>query len=313
MKKLIPIFDSRTLSIPIMKLMFAAIAITGLQSLGGCAALAKNPTAADAAQPTAPLKIIDAHVHTRFSGESDESSGITVTREGFVNEMKQAGVVGAVSHAPKDSTADLPDLGANGVIHCAGIGDSWNNANVEAGLKSGKFRCIKIYLGYTYRYAYDPLYKPVYLLAQKYDVPVVFHTGDTYSRDGKLKYADPLTIDEVAVENRGVRFVIAHIGNPWIESAAEVAYKNPNVYLDGSALLIGNLDSIPEEKLDQYVVKPLAWVFGYVEDPGKLMYGSDWPLTPMASYIRVFKKAIPKEHWNAVFHDNAAKVFKIKK
>ena len=98
-----------------------------------------------------------------------------------------------------------------------------------------------------------------------------------------------------------------------IESAAEVAYKNPNVYLDGSALLIGDLDRLPGETVDQYVVKPLSWIFGYLQDPSKLMFGTDWPLTDVASYVSAFKRAIPKEHWNAVFHDNAARVFKFKK
>lgn len=141
---------------------------------------------------------------------------------------------------------------------------------------------------------------------------MVFHTGDTYSTKAKLKYADPLTIDEVAVDHPNVKFVIAHCGNPWIESAAEVAYKNPNVYLDGSAFLVGNLEKTSQDKMDEFEVKPLRWIFGYMEDPTKLMYGSDWPLVDMASYIKAFKRAIPKEHWRAVFHDNAANVFGIK-
>jgi predicted TIM-barrel fold metal-dependent hydrolase len=149
-------------------------------------------------------------------------------------------------------------------------------------------------------------------MAEKYDVPVVFHTGDTSSTRAKLKFADPLTIDEVAVDHPKVRFVIAHCGNPWIESAAEVAYKNPNVYLEGSALLIGDLDQMPREKVDLYVVRPLSWIFGYVEDPTKLMFGSDWPLTEISSYVKAFKRAIPREHWQAVFHDNAVRVFKLK-
>jgi hypothetical protein len=55
-----------------------------------------------------------------------------------------------------------------------------------------------------------------------------------------VKFSHPLTIDEVAVDHPDITFVIAHAGNPWIESAAEVAYKNPNVYLDGSAFVIGD-------------------------------------------------------------------------
>jgi predicted TIM-barrel fold metal-dependent hydrolase len=52
-------------------------------------------------------------------------------------------------------------------------------------------------------------------------------------------------------------------------------------------------------------------VFGYLEDPKKLMFGSDWPLVSMNPYVEAYKRAIPREHWKAVFHDNAVRVFKL--
>jgi predicted TIM-barrel fold metal-dependent hydrolase len=220
-------------------------------------------------------------------------------------------VVGAVSHTTETREGYVEDLRAHNVVFCAGTGAKVDAAGLEEGLKSGRFGCLKIYLGYVHQWAYDKEYEPAYQLAEKYGVPVVFHTGDTYSTQGLLKYADPLTIDEVAVAHPRVTFVIAHCGNPWIESAAEVAYKNPNVYLDGSAFLIGDLGQLPGETVDQYVIKPLAWVFGYLQDPTKLMFGTDWPLTSIAPYVEAFKKAIPRPHWKAVFHDNAARVFKL--
>ena len=57
------------------------------------------------------------------------------------------------------------------------------------------------------------------------------------------------------------------------------------------------------------MVRPLRWIFGYVNDPSKLMFGTDWPLTEIGPYLEVFKRAIPKQHWQAVFHDNAARVY----
>lgn len=258
------------------------------------------------------IPIIDAHIHTEFTGVTERTSGIPYTLDEYLREMRAAGVVGAVAHTKLDGGGYL-DLVARNIIHCAGVDARVDVTRVEEGLKSGKYRCIKIYLGYVHQFANDASYQPAYALAEKYDVPVVFHTGDTYSTEGKLKYADPLTIDEVAVEHRKVRFVIAHCGNPFIESAAEVAYKNPNVYLDGSAFLIGDLSKSSREKLDTYAVRPLAWIFGYVEDPTKLMFGTDWPLTPIGPYVEIFKRAIPQKHWRAVFHDNAARVFKLKR
>ena len=260
---------------------------------------------------TSRLLIIDAHTHAEFSGELEKTRGVPVTQQQYFAEWRRAGVVGAIAHSHSENDSP-PDLRDRNVMTCVGVSAQPNVTLIEDGLRSGRYGCIKIYLGYVHQFAYDKNYEPAYALAEKYDVPVVFHTGDTDSTRAKLKFADPLTIDEVAVDHPKVRFVIAHCGNPWIESAAEVAYKNPNVYLDGSAFLIGNLDRMPRHKVDAYVVRPLAWIFGYVEDPTKLMFASDWPLTDINSYVRAFKRAIPREHWKAVFHDNAVRVFRLK-
>ncbi|MGE3974156.1 MAG: amidohydrolase family protein [Bdellovibrionales bacterium] len=253
--------------------------------------------------------IIDVHTHTRFDGKVERSSKMIMTEEQYFKEFKEAGVRGAISHT-EENGAEFVDLRSKNVFHCFGLSSQVPVEKLEASLKSGKYRCIKIYLGYVHQYAYSKNYEPAYALAEKYQVPVVFHTGDTYSTKGKLKYADPLTIDEVAVDHPKVNFVIAHCGNPWIQSAAEVAYKNPNVYLDGSALLVGDLSETDPEKIEEYVIKPIRWVFGYLEDPTKLMFGTDWPLTHIKPYRDAFLKAIPKEHWRAVFYENAKNVFK---
>jgi len=272
--------------------------------------LASTALAAPASVVEPPLEVIDAHLHTRFDGWPDKDTEKDYSQEQLEKEMKAAGVVGgvALTYEYDDGYHDLSRIG---VFHCIGVREKIELEKIEEGLNSERFRCVKIYLGYSHRFAYDPAYKPVYKLAEKYGVPVVFHTGDTYYRTAKVKYADPLTIDEVAVDHPGVKFVIAHCGNPWIESAAEVAAKNANVYLDGSAFLLGNLDKLDRADVDEYMVRPLKWVFNYVGDPTKLMYGSDWPHVDMRSNIKAFKRAIPKKHWKAVFHDNAVRLFKL--
>lgn len=279
--------------------------------LTGAAAGCHPPAGSGRPERAGALPIIDAHIHTDFDGRPERSSGIAVTREELLRQMRAAGVVGAIAHTNGEG-GGYADLAAQGVIHCGGVGAQVDTERLEQGLRAGRYRCLKIYLGYVHRYAGDPAYEPVYQLAEKYDVPVVFHTGDTYSHRGKLKYSDPLTVDEVAVDHPRVRFVLAHCGNPWIASAAEVAYKNPNVYLDGSALLIGRLAEVPREHIETYLVRPIAWIFGYLEDPAKLMFGTDWPLVDIAPYAAAFRRAIPQKHWRAVFHDNAVRVFRLK-
>ena len=259
-----------------------------------------------------PLEIIDAHTHNHFTGKPERTSSIPDTREQYLKEFREANVVGAVAHMGADDEPDT-SLHAYGVVHCAGVGVHPNVKKIEAGLKSGKYGCIKIYLGYVHQWAYDKNYEPAYKLAEKYDVPVVFHTGDTYSTKGKLKYSDPLTIDEVAVDHPKVQLVIAHCGNPWFQSAAEVAYKNPNVALECSALLIDDMNAKGEAAVNRLMVEPIRWIFDYLEDPSKMMFGTDWPLVHIKDYAEAYKRAIPREHWKAVFHDNAVRIFKIPK
>jgi hypothetical protein len=289
--------------------IFSLISVAGCQSTNQ--STSPSDTLSKPLSDTEVFPVIDAHTHTDFDNKPESNTQIMFSQEQYLKEFKSAGIVGAVSHTNENGEGYHESLKAKGVVFCIGISELPNYANIEAGLRSKKYSCMKIYLGYIHKFASDQVYRPIYRLAQKYDVPVVFHTGDTYDVKGKLKYADPLTVDEVAVDFPKVRFVLAHMGNPWISSAAEVAYKNPNVYLDGSALLIGNMNNLSPETVEEYLVKPVRWAFGYMENPKKLMFGTDWPLNDISAYLNAFKRAIPKEHWRAVFHDNAKTVFKI--
>lgn len=107
---------------------------------------------------------------------------------------------------------------------------------VEAVLQTGKLKALKAYLGYLHFGPEHPNYRRYYALAARYRLPVVFHTGDTYALKAKVKYAHPLRVDEVAVDYPGVSFVMAHAGCPWLDTAAEVIYKNDNVWADVSGL-----------------------------------------------------------------------------
>ncbi len=182
-----------------------------------------------------------------------------------------------------------------------------------------KIVAFKAYLGYLHFGPEDPNYVPYYALAAKYHLPVILHTGDNWSTTAKVKYAHPLRMDEVAVDHPEVRFVLAHFGNPWLIDAAEVVFKNPNVWADLSGLFVGNDEAI-QDLLDAakvpdstagLAVSDLKKAMGYVGDYGRFLYGSDWPLAPMGSYRRLIESLIPKEHHQQVFRTNAEHVFRI--
>ncbi len=182
-----------------------------------------------------------------------------------------------------------------------------------------KIVALKAYLGYLHYGPEDPNYVPYYTLAAKYHLPVIVHTGDNWSTTAKLKYAHPLRMDEVAVDHPEVRFVLAHLGNPWLMDAAEVVFKNPNVWADLSGLFVGSDQEI-QGLLDAAKVpdsapglafSDLKKAIGYVGDYKKFLYGSDWPLAPLGSYRRLIESLIPREHHAEVFRNNAKHVFEI--
>ena len=70
-----------------------------------------------------------------------------------------------------------------------------------------------------------------------------------------LKYCHPLALDEVAADHPDTQFVMCHFGNPFLEAAAAVVEKNPNVAADLSGLLEGRVD------LDAYFREQAGYVF----------------------------------------------------
>jgi len=172
---------------------------------------------------------------------------------------------------------------------------------------------VKIHLGYQHVYPNDPKCTQIYALCVKHNAPVIFHTGDTLTIPGeipaKVKYAHPLPIDDVAAEFPDLKIIIAHLGNPWIMDCAEVLYKNDNVYADISGLVVDDKDLY--SPYGEMMKKKIRELFEY-SDPRKLLYGTDWPLASMKSYIEFTKGlGIPKKDLDYVFYKNAVALFKI--
>ena len=188
-----------------------------------------------------------------------------------------------------------------------------DEAGITIALSMG--RCaLKAYLGYHHFGPESPEYAPYYPLAARFGLPVIFHTGDTYSRRAKVKFAHPLRVDEVAVDHPDVRFVMAHVGNPWLIDAAEVIYKNDNVWADLSGLLVGDESDFDEWARDgtlDAVAEAVRDAFDYTERPDRFLFGSDWPLAPLRAYRDFARRIIPEGDWPAVCEANARALFSL--
>jgi predicted TIM-barrel fold metal-dependent hydrolase len=151
-------------------------------------------------------------------------------------------------------------------------------------------------------------------LASKYQVPVILHTGDTWSRTAKVKFAHPLKIDEIAVDFPDAKFVLAHFGNPWVMDAGEVIFKNENVWADVSAILVGDAGAFARMENEGVIAREVSRVrhgIDFTGAPEKFLYGSDWPLSPMKVYRDFVRQLFPEKHHQAVFRDNAKALFKL--
>ena len=278
------------------------------------------------------MRIIDAHMHFSNIASFREMAGIIGTigysSEGLTRECSECGVEYAVGMGvsetgegrfPDKSAAplmgcDLPDK-PGFLRECVGVNPFRINGKSLDKLKrllKGGAAGIKIYPGYTPFTSDDKVYDPVYKLAGELGKTVVVHSGGTFSERAFLKHSRPLHTDRAAVRFRGVNFLLAHMGWPWVLEATEIAYKNGNVYMDLSGLIVGGEEEIDRVMSEPLLTDPFRQGLLFLNDYRKVLYGSDWPLVPMKPYVRFCESLIPKEARESVFYENAAGLFGIK-
>lgn len=144
---------------------------------------------------------------------------------------------------------------------------------------------IKFYLGYEHVYPESEAVYRVMHEMQRSGKTAIFHTGDCLCSKGtasaKLKYAHPLGIDDVATDFPDIRIVIAHMGYPWHRDAAEVCYKNSNVFADVSGFVYGKFDERSTKQFER-TINEFVDVAGGTD---RLLFGSDWPISEQGSYV----------------------------
>jgi predicted TIM-barrel fold metal-dependent hydrolase len=276
------------------------------------------------------LKIIDAHLHfserEHFRRTAETVAEVAFSAKGLRSEYEIAGVTAGIvmtspGREPLPSSGysrelELKDGSIENLLACIGVNpvDLSNDPGEELYLIEKELNMpyatgIKLYPGYFPFYVTDPLYKPIYRLAQKYKMPVAIHCGDTSSARAKLKYSHPMTVDEAAVEYPDITFVICHMGDPWVMDTAELISKNPNVYTDVSGMIAGNAAFIQRRRNTALYMDHFRQAMVYAEQYDKILFGTDWPIAPVVPYVEFIKDLVPEEHHQDVFFNNALKVY----
>jgi uncharacterized protein len=155
-------------------------------------------------------------------------------------------------------------------------------------------------------YPNDRLAYPLYEVIAAAKLPALFHTGQTGvgagTRGGggiRLKYSNPIYLDDVAVDFPDMPIILAHPSFPWQEEALSVATHKPQVYID----LSGWSPKYFPPLLVQYANTLLK---------EKILFGSDYPVLSPEKWIEEFDKLpIKPEVRPLILKENAARLLRL--
>ena len=130
----------------------------------------------------------------------------------------------------------------------------------------------------------DRRHYPLWAELESLGVPALFHTGQTGIGSGlpggrgiKLRYSDPMLLDDVAADFPGLTIIMAHPSVPWQDAAIAVAQHKANVYIDLSGWS-------PKYFPPQLVRAANTFL------REKVLFGSDYPLIRPERWVRDFEQ-----------------------
>jgi predicted TIM-barrel fold metal-dependent hydrolase len=152
----------------------------------------------------------------------------------------------------------------------------------------------------------DPMAYPLYDVIAEAGLPAVFHTGHSGIGSGmpggggiRLKYSNPMTVDDVATDFPAMPIILAHPSFPWQDEALSVAMHKPQVHID----LSGWSPKYFPPQLVQYANTLLR---------EKVLFGSDFPLITPERWLSDFEELpIRPEVRPLILKENAVRLLGI--
>lgn len=148
---------------------------------------------------------------------------------------------------------------------------------------------------------------PLYEAIAEAGLPALFHTGQTGvgagTRGGggiRLKYSNPMLLDDVAADFPDMPIILAHPSFPWQEEALSVATHKPQVYIDLSGW-------------SPKYFPPILVRYANTLLKDKILFGSDYPVISPERWMAEFEKLnIKPEVRPLILKENAAKLLRLK-
>lgn len=146
-----------------------------------------------------------------------------------------------------------------------------------------------------------PQIYPYYAKCCELDIPIMMQVGQNlvYSRERRLpSVANPILLDQVAIDFPDLVLIGIHIGVPWTEEMLAMCWKHTNVYTAGDAYA------------------PKHWPSSYVHYANtygreKVLFGTDFPvIQPLRAVQEIAELGMRPESHRLMMRDNALRIFK---
>jgi len=156
----------------------------------------------------------------------------------------------------------------------------------------------------------DKEFYPYYVRAEKYRMPILFHTG-MVKRTDKDRFYDissdrmrPIYLDTIARTFPHLILIGAHLGGPWFREAANVLRFNPNVYFDITGSIPGWVRKTPNFFRNYFWWKG-AW--------DKIVFGSDVHFSQIKKVIANYRQVlevskVDKDTQNKIFGETVMQI-----
>jgi len=275
------------------------------------------------------LVALDVHVHLEHTGEQTDADkhaaeyfkGGAPRDAASLAEYYRSRKMACVVFTVDETLSGMPRLSNDEVVEFArnnpDIAIPFASINPTRGadaareahrlVQAGAVRGLKLHPPIQEFFPNDRVAYPLYEIFAEARLPVIFHTGHsgigTGMRGGggiRLKYGNPMPIDDVAVDFPDMPIIMAHPSFPWQDEAISICLHKPQVYID----LSGWSPKYFSPTLVQYANTLLKQ---------KVLFGSDYPLLTPDRWLADFEKLPMRDEVRPlVLKENAIRLLGLK-
>jgi predicted TIM-barrel fold metal-dependent hydrolase len=279
----------------------------------------------------AAIEAIDVHTHVEISSDGHDpmpphlreasqryfkGSGGTPTADDVVAHYRERNMVAVVFTVDYESKSGRPPV-ANEEIAAAAAANpdvlipfaSVDPARLDAPeraralISDHAVRGFKFHPNLQEFFPNDRAAYPLYEVIAEAQLPALFHTGHSGIGSGlpggggvRLKYSNPIYVDDVAADFPEMPIVLAHPSFPWQDEALSIAMHKPEVYID----LSGWSPKYFPPQLVQYANTLLK---------RQVLFGSDYPMITPERWLADFEQVdIRDEVRPLILKENAARL-----